>query len=231
MIKSLKIKLVQLLRWSEKYTKTNMMYLTKGGFWLILGHGIQITSGLILTIAFVNLLPKEIYGTYQFIISAATIVSAFTLTGMITAVTRAVAHGEDGSVRAGFRTQLVWSSGMVLAGAALSVYYYINGNNILALSFLVVGAFAPFVEGFGIARSYLAGKKLFKESTMLGFWRRLIPVVSLLGTLFLTHNPVILIFAYFCSNAVSAGILYWIIIRRYKLPYTKDPKLTHIVNI
>lgn len=226
MAKRLKTKLVQLLRWSEKYIKTDMTYLTKGGFWLLLGHGIQMISGLVLTIAFVNLLPKEIYGTYQFIISAATVVSAFTLTGMTTAVSRAAARGEDGSMRPAVRTQFVWSSGIVLAGAALAVYYYANGNNTLALSFLIVGTFAPFVEGFGLARSYLIGKKLFKESTMLGLWRRFIPVVSLLLTLLLTHNPVALIFAYFCSNAVSAGILYWIIVRKYRLPYKRDPELT-----
>lgn len=216
------MRLVRLLRWSEKYTKTDMVYLAHGGFWLICGHAFQIMSGLVLAIAFANLLSKETYGTYQFIMAGATVLGAFTLTGMSTALNRAVARGEDGALRAGFRAQLRWSLGIVLSGAALALYYFINGNNTLALSFLIAGSFAPFIEAFGLAQSYLYGKELFKESVLLGFGRRLLPVLSLIVTIFLTHNPVILILVYFASNTVAAGLAYRLVITRYHLPHSGE---------
>lgn len=218
----LKIRFVQLLRWSERYTKTDMVYLTKGGFWLLLGHAIQAASGLTLAIAFANLLPKETFGTYQFIMSMASIISALTLTGMGTAITRAVAQGSEGALRAGFHTQMRWSSIMVLVGAGLAAYYYVNENYVLALSFLISGTFSPFITGFGLGRSHLIGKQLFRESALLGLWRKIFPVVSILTTIYFTQDVVTLIFVYFVSNAISTGLFYWLVVQRYRLPRTEE---------
>src|SRR3989344_575296 len=126
MLRLLAKKATPLLRWMEKYTKTDMLYLAKGGFWLMLGQGILMVSGLILSVAFANLLPKDVYGTYQFIMSMASVISAFTLSGLNTSIMRAVAGGSEGALRTGVRTQLLWSTGMVVAGAALAAYYYVN---------------------------------------------------------------------------------------------------------
>lgn len=222
MFEQLKVRLFSVLRWSEQYTKTNMVYLAKGGLWLFLGQVVIASSGLILAVAFANLVPKEVYGTYQFIMAGSVIVSAFTLIGMSTAVSRAIARGRDGALRAGFRAQLLWSPGVVLAGAALATYYYLNGNQVLAASFLIVGALSPLLSSFGLSQAYFTGKQLFKESVMFGLWRRLFPVGAVLTTILLTHDPVILIFAYFASNTLSAALLYWLVVTRYKLPETAD---------
>ena len=222
MLESLKIQLVKLLRWSERYTKTDMLYLTKGGFWLVLGHIIQIASGLVLAVAFANLLPKETFGTYQFIMSMAVIISAFTLTGMGTAITRAVAQGSEGALRAGLRAQMRWSSAMVFVGAALAAYYYLNGNTVLGSSFLIAGAFSPFATGFGLSKSYLIGKQLFRESALLGLSRKLLPVLAVLAAVYLTQDVVTLVLVYFLSNTLSAGMLYALVVRRYRLPDTKE---------
>jgi hypothetical protein len=41
----LKYKAYTFLRWSERHTKTDMIYLTKGGFWLTLAQVISSASG------------------------------------------------------------------------------------------------------------------------------------------------------------------------------------------
>ena len=46
MFKNFKDKTYNLLRWSEKYTKTDMVYLAQGSFWLSLGYGANIVKGL-----------------------------------------------------------------------------------------------------------------------------------------------------------------------------------------
>lgn len=213
------------LRWSERYTKTDMTYLAKGGFWLTLGHGIQIGSGLVLAVAFANLLPKESYGIYQFIMSTAAILSALTLSGMSTAIKRAVARGNEGALRYGFRTQMLWSINIALAAGALATYYFVNGNNTLATGFLIVGAFSPFIEGFSLYKSYLIGTRRFKESALLGLWRRPLFIVTILITLFLTDDPTTLVFVYFASSTLSAWLLYRLVVKKYTLPTTPDPEL------
>ncbi len=65
-MQTLRAKICNFLRWSEKYIKTDMIYLVKGGFWLTLGQIISSVSSLLLVIAFANLLPKETYGIYKY---------------------------------------------------------------------------------------------------------------------------------------------------------------------
>ena len=69
MINFIKEKIYKLLRKSEKWTHTDMIYLAKGGFWLTLGQIISSVSSFALAVAFANFLPKEVYGNYKYIIS------------------------------------------------------------------------------------------------------------------------------------------------------------------
>jgi O-antigen/teichoic acid export membrane protein len=227
MINKLKSRIYDFLRWSQKYTGTDNVYLAKGGFWLVLGHGAQIILGLILLVAFANLLPKEAYGTYQYIISIAGIVSIFTLTGMGTAIMRAAARGSDSSLRYGFRVRLKWSIGIVIASGIMAIYYYINGNTLLASGLLIVGAFQPFVSGFGMYKSYLVGKQLFRDITVLETVQKILPFAALLPALFLTNDPLIIIFIYFSSHAVSLFLVYKIVNSRNPAPLVPDPELTN----
>src|SRR5688572_8295878 len=110
------------LRKSESFMKTDMVYLTKGGFWLSLGQLAAMATGLISSILFANLFPKEAFGSYKFILSMVAMMSVFTLTGMFTAVTQAVAKGFNNALRQGFRINLKWSLGLMLSGLVLSIY-------------------------------------------------------------------------------------------------------------
>lgn len=210
------------LKWSERYTKTDMVYLAKGGFWVGVGYFIQIVSGLIVMVAFANLLPKEAFGTYQFILAIAGILSAFTLSGMGVAITRAVAQGSESMLRTGFHTKMQWNIGIALASGVVATYYFINGDNGLALGFLVVGAFAPFLEGFRLYESFLTGKEHFKQSVLLGAWRKPLPVIALITTAFFSQDPVLLILVYFLSHTLSAGAIFLLVMRRYHIPTTTD---------
>ena len=51
------------LRWSEKYTKTDMVYTAQSGFWLNLNYIIGSFLSLGLTVLFAHLLPKETFGS------------------------------------------------------------------------------------------------------------------------------------------------------------------------
>jgi len=222
---ALKTRFVRLLRWSEKYTKTDMVYLASGGSWILLGYVVQIVSGLGLAIAFANLLPKEVFGTYQFILSGAAIVSVFTLTGMGSAIARAAANGSEGSLRYGFRTQIIWSSGIVLAAAIGSLYYHVNGNALLGNGFLIVGALQPFITGFSLYKSFLQGKQLFREGVILETTQRLVSFIVLLAALFTTENPLVLVSVYLLSNAISLSLTYLFVVRKYAAPLSADPEL------
>ena len=109
MLGKLQHKIYKALKWSEKYTKTDMVYLAKGGSWLVGGQVINTIAVLALAIGIANFLPKEIYGNYKYVLSLIAIIGAFSLTGMATAVTQAVAKGFEGNLKYGLKISLKWS--------------------------------------------------------------------------------------------------------------------------
>jgi len=227
MIKRGRNKLYHLLRWSEKYTKTDMLYLTKGGFWLTFGQVVVALAGLALATGFANLIPKEIYGNYKFILSIAAIIGAFTLTGMVTAITQSVARGFEGALKEGFKTQLKWSSFMVLIAFGVALYYFINGNNTLAIALLIVGAFSPLLISSTLYGAFLTGKKEFRTNTTYNILRTITPIAILLTTLFFTQNVLLLVFVYFLSNTATTLFFYLRTLEKYKPSHKVDQTSTN----
>src|SRR3989338_5672754 len=99
MLRRTQDKIIQILRWSEKYTKTDMVYLASGHFWFAIGHGAAIGSGFLLTLGFANLLSPTEYGVYKYILAGAGLISTFTLGGIVQAIQRALARGYTNVIR------------------------------------------------------------------------------------------------------------------------------------
>jgi O-antigen/teichoic acid export membrane protein len=160
---TLKEKTVKWLRWSEQYTKTDMVYLAKGGGWLTGSKVFSILGGLALATAFANLIPQDTYGTYKFLVSAASIIGAFTLSGMGTAVAQAAARGFNSALRQGTLTKLKWSIGIFVVGLGVAGYYYLQGNLQLTYGMLMIAALYPFRSSSSVYEAFLKGKKDFQR--------------------------------------------------------------------
>jgi O-antigen/teichoic acid export membrane protein len=204
----------------QRFTRTDLRYLAKGGSWSSLSYVMQVGFGIITTVALANLLPKEILGTYQFIIAMSGIIGIFTLTGMGTAIIRAVAQGHEGAFRNGVQVKLKWSVGVAVAGATFATYYAYNGNTDLAISFLIIAACVPLIDTFLLYESYLRGKQAFRDEVMLGLWRKPLPLIALLGALYFTDHVPTLIAAYFATTVISTILVYAKIIQKYQPPDT-----------
>jgi O-antigen/teichoic acid export membrane protein len=219
------------LRWSEKYAQADMVYLAKGGFWLLFGQGVAMLAGFCLSLAFANLFPKESFGTYKFILSMAGIVGVFSLSGMGTAITQAVTRGFDNSLRQGFRISLKWSIVMFLAGLGLGAYYYLNDNKLLSYSFLLVGALSPITTSTNLYGAYLLGKKDFRRISLYGMIQNITPAIILILALFFSPNLPAIITVYFIIGAIVPSILYYKIMRIYRDGNGKeDPGLISYVG-
>jgi len=107
---NLRNKAYDTLRWSEQYTRADMVYLAKGNFWQVLGQVVSSALSLALIFVFANYLPKETYGLYRYILSLAGILGIFTLSEMNQAIGQAVASGDGGVLRASVRYQLKWNT-------------------------------------------------------------------------------------------------------------------------
>ena len=221
-MQKLREKTYQLLRKSEKYFKTDMVYLVKGGSWLVFGQFISSASAFLLAIAFANLLPKETYGNYKYVLSIVSILSIPTLGGINTALTQAIARGYEGSLIPALKTKLRWGSLGGIASLILSLYYYLNNNSVLTISFLIIAIFIPFVETLGIYGSLLNGKKLFNYSTKYYFISRIISVAILITTIFFTNNLFIILLSYFLPWTTLRLFFLFISLKKFPLNNKED---------
>ncbi len=222
----IRARLYRLLRWSERYTKTDMVYLFQSGFWLQATSIFITAASFALYIVFGHVLPKDIYGNYQYLLSLAAIVAAFTMTGMNTAVTRSVARGYEGTFLASFRIQLLWAIGPMLGSWAIGAYYIFAGNSTLGWGMLLVGIFIPFNSTFNTFGAYLNAKKDFKRS----FFYYVIVNAPYYTAVALVAISIRTAFALLAANLISQALGYYIAHRRtvavYKPHGPVDPEAT-----
>jgi O-antigen/teichoic acid export membrane protein len=219
----------RLLKKSEKYFKTDMIYLAKGGFWLTLGDIVSSLAGLGLTIAFANLLDPEVYGTFKYVIAFIPILSIPTLNGINTAIVKAVAQGYSGTIKPALRTKIRWGILGAVAGLAVASYYFYQGNNTLGISFLLMSAFLPFFETLNIWTQYLNGLKDFKRLGKYTPMADILRVLIMLATIYFTQNLFIILFVHYASNVLIRFIFLKITLKKH--PPEKDKEDPTAINL
>jgi O-antigen/teichoic acid export membrane protein len=204
------------LKWSEKYTKTDMVYLASSGLWINISQGFSTLSGLILVIALGNILPPETYGNYKFILSVVSILCISSLNGMSNAIVRSVSQGNESTIYPAIVSKAKWSIIGSIGSLFLSGYYFfINQNIEIALSFIILSIFIPFINSSSIWRDYLNGKKLYKDLGIYDAVKQIVKIVAVITTILLTRNILIIIFVYFGSEIIIKIILLIKTIKKY----------------
>lgn len=214
----------KLLRRSEKYIGTDMVYLAKGGGWLGLSQGVGMLSSFLLIVAFSNMLDKEAFGTYRFVLSFLSIINIFSFPGIVGAVSQAVARKYDGFVKRGLIQRLYWEVTTFIIGTSIAIYYYANGNLILAGSFMIMAVLFPLMDALYIYRAVYHGKKNFRAVSVTEMLSRLGALVVITGTLFVTQNVVAIIFVYLFHQTVLRAIFLWYMFTHTPLNTAEDPK-------
>lgn len=212
-----------LLRWSEKYTKTDMVYLVGSGSWFVLGTTASWAISLGTVLAFANLIPRETYGTYQYVLSIADIFGILVLSGIDTAVARAVAQGKEGSLFEGLRAKIRWGllggAGSILFGS----YYLLQGNALLGWAFIIAGIAIPFWETPGLYVAYLYGKKRFDLNNLYEIGAQLIAAIATVLALYLSKNLLIILAAYLASWGIARTFFFFLTLRKLPPNTERDP--------
>ncbi len=240
MIKKLRQIIYNLLKKSEKFFQTDMIYLAKGGFWLTLGQIASSLSSFLLAIAFANLLPKETYGTYKYVLSLIGLLSVFTLSGMNTALTRSVARGFEGSLIPILKEKIKWGAVGSIISLTIAIYYYLNGNLTLTICFIITTTFLPFMDSLGIYGSFLNGRKNFKLNTKYNIITKTISTILIMLILVFSKNIFLILFVYFISYTSLKFIFLKLSIKKEKpnskieldtISYGRHLSLMNIIGI
>lgn len=222
-MKSLRQHLIKGLRRTERYTGTDMVYLASAGFWT---NAQTITTALgsfVLYVVFAHLLPKETYGLYQYLLSLFAIVTAVTLTGMNTAVTRAVAQGHDGILKHSVSIQLVYGIVPTLIGLCIALYYALQGNYTIATGALIIGFATPLLYAFNTYNAFLTGKKAFRIGGIFGLIGNVLYYGALVLAVMLGADVLVLLCINLGVQILTHGVLYLLTLQLFKPKEPSDP--------
>ncbi|MEK7177167.1 MAG: oligosaccharide flippase family protein [Patescibacteria group bacterium] len=227
-MQNLRNKAYSLLRRSESFFKTDMVYLSKGGFWLLSGQVISLAISFGLSVAFANLLYQYEYGTYRYILSVAGMLGIISLSGLPTALTRSVAKGRSDSLWLAFFTNLKWSLLMTVGAGAIGLYYLLHGNNTLGISLLVAGALSPLLDSGELYNSFLNGTQQFKRSSIYRTLRTLFNSAGMLLALWFTRDPLYLVIVYFFLHTLSVTWIFFRVAREVPRTTIDNPEMIRL---
>ncbi len=213
-MKNLRERTRRILRSSEPYLKMDMIYTTKGGFWTTLKFFVGTAMSIATMIAFGNLVSKEIYGTYNYLLSLAASLGFLTLSGTGTGVLRAVARGNDNVLSYSIRLQLRYNTIAMATIGAVAIYYWIHGNMLFATSLGILAISLPLSEAFHIFEPFFIGQKRFDLLAMIASASSLLSAVATIITIFFTNNIFILV-AVYAITSLGPNICSYLYAKRF----------------
>ncbi len=224
-METLKSKGISLLRWSEKYTKTDMVYMFKNSFWVFVGQAATSITALVVMVLLANILSKETLGEYRFIVSAITILSVFTLQGMNPAVVQSVARGNVLDITNIVATKIRWGLVGLVVTLGISGYYFLQSNELLSWAFLIIAAALPLYGAYFLYFFYLQGQQRFAQASITQALGRIFFMCVMIGTALVAPTLLPLTVAFLFSTIVAQWVGYLWFKKHTSEDTTEDPEL------
>ncbi len=187
---------------------------TRNAFYVTLGRAVSFLASLAVVMVMAAHVPREVVGSYNYLMATLSIISLFTLPGMNNALVRAVAQGHDGSVWPMLRMRLRWGTLGALATTLIGAGFLFAGNYPLGWAFVISAPFVPLTDTFSsFAMNYWQGKKRFGLSALVTAAYFIALAFASIPVLLFSDNLVVIVAGIACAHAI-VGILVFETIRR-----------------
>ncbi len=171
----------------SNFLKLDLNYFLSGGLWLTLANLVTIIIGIILSAVLARVWSSEVYGQYIFLISVIGLLNALILPGMNQVLLQAISEKKDGTYLKVIAIVLKWSLLAIIPLSIIAVYFYLQSNLYLSLTFLILSLIFPIYYASSLYGPVFTGKKDFKR---LSFYTFLVQLVNLGTTIiFLLSYP------------------------------------------
>lgn len=202
----------------------DLQYFVSGGFWTGLGQFVNGLLSFLLVIVFANLLPKETYGVYTYLLSLAGFFTIFTLSGMNAAVLQAVASGNEGIFKSSVKHQIKWNTAMTAVLFGLAGYYFWQNNYTFAVSLAILGIASPLTNALNTYGAFLIGKKNFKLDSLFSSFSILVYSLGMIAAVLVSKEVWWLILAYSLTTLGTNIFFYFKTLQIYNPPETASPE-------
>ncbi len=218
-----KKKFYQFLRWTEKYTKTDMVYFFESSFWWILGRIFSFLTSFLILMTFAHFATKEVYGVYQYVLSVATILGIVSLPGINIALIRAVAKKKERTFFLCEKEKLKFGFFNFLIIFGISLWYFLHRNFELGISFLIAGIFFPLTSFFSLCFAFWQGKKRFDIQNIYFIITHFFGAFILISFIYFNPKAISVILGYFLGFSFP-NFLFWLLTRKKIERTTKEDK-------
>ncbi len=214
----------QFLRWSEHYAKTDMVEFTRNNSWLFTGRIVAVLSGMVLTVAFANLLSPTAFGTYKYILAIAGFIGGFSILGGLGASTlRIVAQGYSSIIPRVFWISVLGNVPAALVAVGVAGYYFYMGNTVLGFGMAFAALSVLFSTSFGFFKTLLTGTSDFRGLALYGIPGSIFAPALIIATLFLTQNLILILASYFLGTFVFGLAMYLLAVKRTRANSSAQP--------
>lgn len=190
-------------------------YLVKGSAYLFSASTLGMFMGMLLSITLARVLGEWSYGQFGLITSVIGALSLFSLPGMDTAISRAVAQGHERVYIRGMLTKARFAVWGALACVPIGLYFFYlkNDQNLGNIFYFSALLFIP-LNVFSSYSSFLYGQKMFKvASRFYALAVSFSTCVTVLALLF-TNSFYYTMLAYLFGNSLSYGFFFWRTLRQ-----------------
>ncbi len=200
-----------------------MVYLFKGGSLLTGADALLAVVSVGVSMLIAAFVPKETFGIYRYVLAIAAIAAALSLSGMNSAITRAVALGREGSFRKSLPLQARYAVLQALAILVVAGYYFFQQNVTYGIAFVLLALLAPASGVLNTYAAYLAGKKDFPR---LAWWKiegGLLQAAAMAAVIFASPTVIGLVIAYFSTSLIANAFYTYRTFKNYRPNQECDP--------
>jgi len=175
----------------------DLKYYGKNSLWVGSNQAIKILSGIILSVVFARLVTKDIFGSYNFLLSVLGLASIASIPGLNTSLLRSVSNGYDGVYKKSAKLSFAWSliglPFLVLAGA----YYFYYANPVIGICLLLMAVLFPFQYAPNMWIPLLIGKKRFDRFAVLSIIKAILQTGAIITSIIISQGNLIVVFVTF----------------------------------
>jgi O-antigen/teichoic acid export membrane protein len=192
---------------TKRLTGLDLGFFLKSSFWITISQIAGSLAGIVITLSFVHLGTKILYGQYNLLLSLLGLISILTLPDLGTAITESVSKGYDQSLNKGYKIKFLASLVAVLGTIFLGIYYLFN-NRIIGETLLFISFFLPFYFSPTVFSNFLSAKKNFKTLAKYRSFLSIATALFFVTTLLVFKNIKYIFFFYVVLTALLNIIFY-----------------------
>jgi O-antigen/teichoic acid export membrane protein len=209
-------KINNIISWAGDTFQFDAHYFAKNTFWLLVGQAMASVASFLVAVVLANFVPKNVVGDFRLITSFYAVLVFFALSGLSSALIRAIVEGKDGALHVALQAKRKYGILALVAGIMLSLYFWVlKGNYVFGVSILVMSMCLLIIEAYSLYLPYLQGKYEFKYSSIQTGIIKVASGIAVIAVSFTVPETIYLVSAFYLIQVVVVYIQFYSLTKKF----------------